>query len=96
MKTQQRSHVRLNCRPTTQQGYKIHPSRWEAYREAHAFRYPCCLCAKGGEYVEVVVFPHDQGVAQGEYVAECTIDTCGYMGELASKLMEWTMAKDIM
>ncbi|KAG1793447.1 uncharacterized protein HD556DRAFT_1308593 [Suillus plorans] len=42
--------------PTTKFGHKIHPSRFALYREVHNFRYPCCLCATGGRYVEASIF----------------------------------------
>ncbi|KAG1851798.1 hypothetical protein C8R48DRAFT_676384 [Suillus tomentosus] len=65
--------------PTTRFGHKIHPSRFAAYREVHNFRYPCCLCAMGGRYVESSIFQRTRGVYQGQYVAECATSTCGYM-----------------
>ncbi|KAG1844759.1 hypothetical protein C8R48DRAFT_678365 [Suillus tomentosus] len=34
--------------PSTEYGHKIHPSQFADYRETHAFRYPCCMCASGG------------------------------------------------
>ncbi|KAG2127245.1 hypothetical protein DEU56DRAFT_758682 [Suillus clintonianus] len=52
--------------PTNRYGQKIHPSRFEAYREAH-------------RYVEASVFQRTAGICQGEYMAECATSTCGYM-----------------
>jgi hypothetical protein len=78
-------HLHLNCRPTTRHGHKVHPSRWEAYRQEHDFRYPCCMCATGNRYVEAAVYQYTRGISRGEYVAECATGMCGYLGKLASK-----------
>jgi hypothetical protein len=75
-----------HCRPTDRYGHKIHPSQFEAYRKAHTFRYPCCLCAEGNRYVESSIFRRTAGVCQGEYVAECATSSCGYMRKWARHL----------
>ncbi|KAG1873265.1 hypothetical protein C8R48DRAFT_769700 [Suillus tomentosus] len=72
--------------PTDRYGHKIHPSQFEAYRKAHTFRYPCCLCAEGNRYVESSIFRRTAGVCQGEYVAECATNSCGYMRKWARHL----------
>lgn len=73
------THMYTIYRPIDRYGRKIHPSLFEAYREAHIFRYPCCFCAMGGRYVEVSIFRHPERVCQGEYVSECAISSCCYM-----------------
>ncbi|KAG2750768.1 hypothetical protein P692DRAFT_201804313 [Suillus brevipes Sb2] len=50
--------------PTTRQGHKIHPSKFKAYRNEHTFRYPCCLCGRGGKYVEVSIFQRTRGTCE--------------------------------
>ncbi|OJA17982.1 hypothetical protein AZE42_09892 [Rhizopogon vesiculosus] len=65
--------------PTDRHGQKIHPSQFAAYREAHAFLYPCCLCATADRYVETSVLQRAEGINQGQYVAECATSTCGYL-----------------
>ena len=81
-----RSSLRVprSYRPTDRYGHKIHPSQFAAYREVHAFRYPCCLCATGDRYVEASVFQCTTGVCQGQYFVECATSTCGYMRKLAN------------
>lgn len=70
-------------RPTNRYGEKIHPCQFQAYHEMHVFRYPCCLCAMDGRYVETSIFPHHAGICEGEYVTECATSTCGYMHKYA-------------
>jgi len=71
-------------RPADQYGQRIHPSQFAVYCEEHIFRYPCCLCAMSGRYIEASVFWCAVGISRGEYAAECVTSTCGYMREYAS------------
>lgn len=79
---EKRMNSLLNGRPTDVHGQRIHPSSFEAYREAHIFRYPCCLCASRDTYVEVSILQRSRGPCRGQYVAECMTNTCGYLREL--------------
>ncbi|KAH6891577.1 hypothetical protein BKA70DRAFT_1234167 [Coprinopsis sp. MPI-PUGE-AT-0042] len=69
-------------------GERITPSDLEGHRRTHYFMAPCCLCAISREeaYVEakigLVVVPVASGSARlevnGEYVAQCALNRCGY------------------
>lgn len=60
----------------------IHPSQFINYRAVHEFRGPCCLCASDGgdSYTESAVYLALSGQYDGEYVAGCASDRCGYFG----------------
>ncbi|KAH6885584.1 hypothetical protein BKA70DRAFT_1444977 [Coprinopsis sp. MPI-PUGE-AT-0042] len=67
-------------------GERIAPSDLEAHRRTHHFKAPCCLCAIRLEeaYVEAkiglvaVASDAPKPEVNGEYVAQCALDRCGY------------------
>lgn len=65
---------------------RLPPDAWREHRKSHHFLGPCCLCPlfqRLGEkprYVEAAVHMVMRGMYQGEYVAQCARDKCGYMG----------------
>ncbi|KAF6740855.1 hypothetical protein DFP72DRAFT_864736 [Ephemerocybe angulata] len=73
-------------------GARIPPHGLQDHRRTHSFRAPCCLCAylDGEEYteaaisiVETIPMPDDdpdrnRTTMNGEYVATCATDRCGY------------------
>jgi hypothetical protein len=69
-------------------GERIAPSDLEDHRRTHHFKAPCCLCATSMDqgYVEskiglVLVAPGAPSTqVNGEYVAQCAKNTCGYFG----------------
>ncbi|KAH6872106.1 hypothetical protein BKA70DRAFT_1449073 [Coprinopsis sp. MPI-PUGE-AT-0042] len=67
-------------------GERIAPSELEDHRRTHHFMAPCCLCAISTDegYVEskiglVLVAPGaNKPEVNGEYVAQCALNRCGY------------------
>jgi hypothetical protein len=75
-------------RPADVEGKKIPPSDLERCREEYDFRFPCCLCADGGEkgaYVEAAVYSWwDKTTKDTYWIARCASDICGYRGQYCS------------
>lgn len=63
---------------------RITPEGLRAHRQTHVFRAPCCFCASlepfGHDYMETCVYVATEGEYLGEYVAECALKHCGYIG----------------
>lgn len=69
------------CRPATEE-IRVTPSDFPAYRTAHEFKVPCCLCAiSAGDYTECAIYLAVKGKYAGEYVCGCAFDSCGYLGK---------------
>jgi hypothetical protein len=63
---------------------RVTPSDLLDYRVTHLLKAPCCLCPlKMGmdQYIESAIFIARRGRLQGEYIACCATDQCGYLGE---------------
>ena len=63
---------------------RVTPSDLLDYRVTHLLKAPCCLCPlKMGtdQYIESAIFIARRGRLQGEYIACCATDECGYLGE---------------
>ena len=73
-------------RPVNDQGQRVTPSDLAVHRLSHQFLGPRCLCMLGNypdsTHKEVVMVLLTQGPYGGEYVACCTMQRCGYFGEL--------------
>ena len=68
----------------TAAGGRLPPDQLLTHRQTHAFTTPCCLCAsiEGYQgYTETAIVVSDKGQYVSEYLAECMIKLCGYMGE---------------
>lgn len=64
-------------------GGRLTPDQLLAYRQTHAFQAPCCLCASldpNHRYTETTIVVKKNGEFVGEYVAECALNACGYLG----------------
>ncbi|KAJ2911362.1 hypothetical protein MD484_g9052, partial [Candolleomyces efflorescens] len=70
-------------------GRRVFPSELQEHKRSHTYLNPCCLCAYllGVPYVESrvgiveIVQPHqdrDPSILNGEYVATCANNGCGY------------------
>ena len=65
---------------------RVPPDAWREHRKSHHFLGPCCLCPlfqRLGEkprYVEAAIYMVMRGMYQGEYVAQCAKEKCGYTG----------------
>ncbi|KAH6871598.1 hypothetical protein BKA70DRAFT_1451077 [Coprinopsis sp. MPI-PUGE-AT-0042] len=72
-------------------GERIAPSELEDHRRTHHFTAPCCLCAISMHegYTEskiglVLVAPGETRTdVNGEYVAQCALNKCGYFSKMA-------------
>lgn len=64
-------------------GARLTPDQLLQHRQTHAFKAPCCLCSVNPDlgYTETVIVVCKSGEFTGEYVAECALGVCGYMGE---------------
>lgn len=55
------------------------------HRFVHDFRAPSCLCASEfiaePQYTECAIYLDPDGEYNGEYVAGCAFDRCGYLGK---------------
>ena len=75
----------LNHRPT-HTPMRIAPDAMRQYRSTNDMLGPCCLCPlinpMGPDFVEATIYLATSGVYAGEYIASCTTDGCGYLGEL--------------
>ena len=76
---------RLDCDHfQTAAGGCLPPDRLLMHRQTHAFKAPCCLCASVDPdlgYTEMAIVVSDRGEFVSEYVAECVIKLCRYLGE---------------
>jgi hypothetical protein len=62
---------------------RVPPSDFTNYRTVREFKGPCCLCASDAaadSYTESAVYLALSGPYDGEYVAGCASDRCGYFG----------------
>lgn len=63
---------------------RLPPDQLLLHRQTHLFRAPCCFCASlnefGDEYIETKIYVASQGKYSGEYIAECALKYCGYLG----------------
>lgn len=63
---------------------RITPEQLQAHRQTHLFKAPCCFCASlepfGHDYIETCIYVATEGEYLGEYVAECALKHCGYIG----------------
>lgn len=75
------------CDPVTAE--LIPPSELEEHCRTHLVRPPCCLCpveTSGKGYtpsrisIVEVIGPNSTSVLNGEYVASCASNRCGYFG----------------
>jgi hypothetical protein len=55
------------------------------YRMSHRMLRPCCLCpeidATKPDFVESAIYVASNGDWEGQYVATCAKDLCGYYGK---------------
>ena len=73
-------------------GGRLTPDQLLGYRETHAFHAPCCLCASldpDHGYTETTIVVKNSGEFVGEYVAECVLNVCGYLGMSEFFLASW-------
>jgi hypothetical protein len=79
----------ISFRPSDYEtGERITPSNLEDHRRTHHFMAPCCLCAitMDDGYIEsklglVLIGPGaHRSQVNGEYVAQCARNKCGYFG----------------
>ena len=71
-------------RPVTEAGRRVPPSDLSDYRIGYDFRAPCCLCASNPNsfgFTESEIYRALSGPYEGEYVAGCAADICGYISK---------------
>jgi hypothetical protein len=68
-------------------GRRVSPSDLLDYRRDHDFRAPCCLCAsnaRGFSVTESAIYVALGGPYEGDYIAGCATDYCGYLSTFFS------------
>src|ERR1700676_1486706 len=70
-------------RPTSTQG-RVHPSILQDHRMSNRMLGPCCLCpmtdASKPDFIKSAIYVASGGDWEGQYVATCAKDLCGYCG----------------
>lgn len=82
--------LHLLSRPVNDTGERVTPSELSDHRVTHNFLGPCCLCAvptsegvTAQQFVEALIqMSTSPGHYQGEFVARCAQNRCGFLGEL--------------
>ena len=72
-------------------GGRLTPDQLLGYRETHVFHAPCCLCESLDDhgYTETTIVVKNSGEFVREYVAECMLNVCGYLGMSEFFLTSW-------
>src|ERR1700683_611051 len=64
---------------------RVEPHALQDHRISHRMLGPCCLCPKldimKPDFIEAAIYKASEGECEGQYVAGCAKNECGYIGE---------------